>query len=191
MAVSKNNTNGVPTKVTASPLARTLADIAEASLVDLPLTTVRRLFGRADDLELNLAGWKAYDGMISITNQANDALLKSPRFAVALSRATEVALQLQRVNQSITSAFFATLWPSIGLPTANEIDGLKLELKGVREELRAARAEAAKRSALPALDSAPSMQFNGPVIGDSSVHGHAWSEWSPARAIAGADDVRN
>jgi len=187
-AIIKTNTNGVTTRVATSPLAQTLADVAEASLVDLPLATMRRLLGRADDLDMNLVGWKAYDGVISITNQANDALLSSPRLAAALSRASELALQWQRVSQSIAGAFFATLWPNVGLPTAKEIDALKAEVHGMREELRATRSAA--RTALSAPDGRSTMQRNGPAIGDSR-HGHGWSEWSPTQALLETGDVRN
>jgi hypothetical protein len=123
-----------------SALARNLADFAEASLIDLPIAAAKRLARRGSELELNEAGWKAYDGLISIVNQATSDLYSSRRFGAFAGRSTELGLRVQRLNQALAGAFFATLWPALGLPSAQEVEALREDVRGLRGEVRAAAA---------------------------------------------------
>jgi hypothetical protein len=134
-----------------SALARNLADFAEASLIDLPIAAAKRLARRGSELELNEAGWKAYDGFISIVNQTTSNLYSSRRFGAFAGRSTELGLRAQRLNQALAGAFFTTLWSALGLPTAQEVEALREDVRGLRGEVRAAaasRPEAAEPAAV-------------------------------------------
>src|SRR5271154_6680625 len=54
----------------------------------------------------------------------------------------EASLKWQRLGSAMTGAFFAALWPAVGLPSAAELTELRAEVGALRDDLAAARLEA-------------------------------------------------
>jgi hypothetical protein len=124
-----------------------LFNLAEAAIVDLPVAAVKRLVGSSDERELHEAGWKAYDAAVAIANDATNRVFTTPAIASLTSRSLEAAVRWQRLNNAVSGAFFAALWPSLGLPTASVVQAARDELSEIRGELQALRIESGERAA--------------------------------------------
>ena len=81
------------------------------------------------------AGWKAYDSWVRMTNEATNALYAEPLVIEVTSRTLETGLRWQRVGSAMAGAFFSALWPAVGLPTAEEVSGLRGEVRAMRDQL--------------------------------------------------------
>jgi len=119
-----------------SQLAGAATNLAEATLIDLPLSAIGRLFDSSFNDELRRAGWKAYDAGVAITTELTNRLYASPRVGRVSGRALDASLKLQRLGDAVSGAFFAALWPMVGLPTASEMRRLSDEIESLREQLR-------------------------------------------------------
>lgn len=122
-------------------------NLAEATVVDLPIAAAKRLAGSQDERELHEAGWKAYDAAVAIANDATNRIFTTPAVATLTSRSLDAAVRWQRLNNALQGAFFAALWPSVGLPTATQLQAARDELSDLRGEIKAMRLEAEKRAA--------------------------------------------
>jgi hypothetical protein len=120
-----------------SQLARAVSNLAEAMLIDLPLLAIGRLFDRGFSSDLKQAGWKAYDATVAISTELTNRLYASPRIGRVSSRALEDWLNVQRLTSAASGAFFAALWPLVGLPTASEMQLLIDQVESLREQLQA------------------------------------------------------
>lgn len=84
-----------------SELADAVRDLADATLIDLPLLAIARLFNSpGSDKELRTAGWKAYDAGVAIATDLTNRLYTSPRVGRAVGRAIDVSLKFQRFMPS-------------------------------------------------------------------------------------------
>ena len=120
-----------------SQLAGAVSNLAEATLVDLPLFAIGRLFDRSFDDDLRKARWKAYDASFAITTELTNRLYSSPIVGWRISSlGLDASLNLQRFADAASGAFLAALWPMVGLPTASEIRRLSDEIESLREQLR-------------------------------------------------------
>ena len=120
-----------------SQLADAITNLADATLIDLPRSAIARLFNSAgSDHELRKAGWKAYDASIAITTEITNRLYSSPRVGRVSGRAIDVSLKFQRLADAVSGAFFAALWPMVGLATASEIRRLSDKIDSLREQLQ-------------------------------------------------------
>ncbi len=117
-----------------------LVKAAEAAFIDVPFAALKRMVARGDEREIYAVGWKAYDALINFANDATNRLYTNERYGRWSGRAIELALRWYRFNSAVQGAFFAALWPSIGLPTAAEIEAVREDLRALREEFHAARA---------------------------------------------------
>jgi hypothetical protein len=124
-----------------------LFNLAEAAIVDLPVAAVKRLAGSSDERDLHEAGWKAYDAAVAIANDATNRVFTTPAIAGLTSRSLEAAVRWQRLNNALAGAFFASLWPSLGLPTATEVQAAREDLSEIRGEIQAMRIESEQRAA--------------------------------------------
>jgi hypothetical protein len=59
-----------------------------------------------------------------------------------LGTSIDLILRWQRFNTAVAGALFAAVWPAVGLPTGSEVAAVRADIRGLREELRAALAEA-------------------------------------------------
>ncbi|MGH7779375.1 MAG: hypothetical protein ACREQR_06080 [Candidatus Binataceae bacterium] len=118
---------------------RTLVDFAGAIMIDLPFAAAKRVLARTDERELNEAGWKAYDAIVKVANDATSRVYTNSFFGRAAAGAMEAAVRAQRLNVALSGAIFANLWPAIGLPTAVEVALTRSEIETLRNELAEAR----------------------------------------------------
>lgn len=125
---------------TKSQLAESLIKVAEAALIDAPLALTLKAFRRDADKEIYEAGWKAYDGAVAAATDVINRVYKAPATGRVVSRVTDRSLRVQRLADAARGAFFAVMWPTVGLPTSAEVRSLKAEIRALREEVRAARA---------------------------------------------------
>jgi hypothetical protein len=120
-----------------SQLADAITNLADATLIDLPRLAIARLFNSAgSDHELRKAGWKAYDASVAVTTELTNRLYRSPRVGRVSGRAIDVSLKFQRLADAVSGAFFAALWPMVGLATASEVRRLGDKIDSLREQLQ-------------------------------------------------------
>jgi hypothetical protein len=117
-----------------SRVAEELAKFARATWFDLPLAAAERMLGAGDEKNLTEAGWKAYDAWVRLANEATNELYTNRLFGDLAGRTMESALKAQQVGDALASAFFRSLWPAVGLPTASEIQTLRDDVLALREE---------------------------------------------------------
>jgi hypothetical protein len=115
--------------------------LAEVALVDLPAAVTLRAFKAEKEGELQKAGWKAYEAATGVVTDLTNRAYANRPIASFGARIIERSLRTQRVVDAFTGAFFAALWPSIGLPMATDIEALRRDVKALREEIRAAAYE--------------------------------------------------
>ena len=121
----------------STQLADAITNLADAALIDLPRLAIARLFNSAgSDRELRNVGWKAYDASIAIATELTNRLYSSPRVGRVSGRAIDVSLKFQRLADAAAGAFFAALWPMVGLATTSEIRRLSDKIDSLREQLQ-------------------------------------------------------
>jgi hypothetical protein len=98
--------------------------------------------GQSGEQELQQAGWKAYDAWIQLLSESANGLYASPEVGASVGRSMEASLRWQRLGSAMTGAFFAALWPAVGLPSAAELTELRAEVGALRDDLAGARLEA-------------------------------------------------
>lgn len=111
--------------------------LAQALMPEPPSATLKRAVA-VGERELAELGWKAYDSVVEMANSATDRLYTSPAVGQVLGRSIDIVLRWQRFNNSLAGALFGALWPSVGLPTAAEVEGVRTDIRALREELREA-----------------------------------------------------
>ena len=119
-----------------SELKAGLLAIAEVALIDLPAAVTLRTFRAGTDGELYKAGWKAYEAATGIATELTHRAYQNRGIAKVGARMIENTLKTQRVVDAVAGAFFSALWPSVGLPTATDIEALRRDVKALREEVR-------------------------------------------------------
>jgi hypothetical protein len=194
--VAKQNSvsaNGTARTTATSPIGTALLKFAQATFLDLPAATVKRIVSSDGERAMYEAGWKAYDALVGVSNELTNQLYGSEAFGSAAGRMIDATVRWQRFQNAVAGAFFSSLWPAIGLPTASEIESMREEVRAMREELAAQRAEEAAVRALEARR--PTRErITSPVITPSSssaVHQIAvWSGW-PISETRETDDVGN
>jgi hypothetical protein len=116
------------------------------AMVEMPFVAARSILARdhARDGEKDLqkAGWKAYDAWVQLLNESANGLYDSPAVGSLVGRSMEASLKWQRLGSAMTGAFFAALWPAVGLPSAAELTELRAEVAALRDDLAEARLEA-------------------------------------------------
>ncbi len=159
------------------------AKLGEA-MVEMPFVAARSMFaqdrerGGEHDLEKDLqqAGWKAYDAWVQLLNESANGLYASPEVGASAGRSMEASLRWQRLGSAMTGAFFAALWPVVGLPSAAELTELRAELGALRDDLAGARLEAEEARAAEIETAAGERQVGDPLTA-------MWNGgWTPAVA---------
>jgi len=122
-----------------------LSKFSEAML-EIPLVAARSMVApdgsQNGTQQLQRAGWKAYDAWMQLLSESTDGLYASPEVGASVGRSMEASLKWQRLGSAMTGAFFAALWPAVGLPSAAELTELRAEVGALRDDLAAARLEA-------------------------------------------------
>jgi len=119
--------------------------LAQCLMPEPPTTKVKRMVANiADkgiDRQLHELGWKAYDTVVGVANNATNRAFTSPTVGNVLGGAIDIMLRYQRFNMAVAGAFFSALWPAVGLPSATEVESLRNDVRAMREDLRDAVAE--------------------------------------------------
>jgi hypothetical protein len=141
---SNDNTRSKPIS-TDSSFTDEMLKLAQTLMPEPPTAKVKRMVaGIADkgiDRQLHEIGWKAYDTVVGASNNATNRVLTSPAVGQVLGSAIDAMLRWQRFNAAVAGAFFAALWPAVGLPSATEVEAIRSDVRSMREELRDAIAE--------------------------------------------------
>ena len=120
-----------------------LGKLSEA-MIEIPFAAARSMIapsGQGGEPELQQAGWKAYDAWVRLMSESANSLYDSPEVGASVGRSMEASLKWQRMGSAIGGAFFAALWPAVGLPTATELTELRAEVGALRDDLAVARLE--------------------------------------------------
>ncbi|MGH7925435.1 MAG: hypothetical protein ACREQH_12685 [Candidatus Binatus sp.] len=130
---------------TDSSFSDEMLKLAQTLMPEPPTAKVKRMVAAVTDKGidrwLHELGWKAYDTVIGAANNATNRAFTSPAVGQVLGGAIDIMLRWQRLNAAVAGAFFSALWPAVGLPSATEVEGLRSDLRAMREELRDAVAE--------------------------------------------------
>jgi hypothetical protein len=175
-----------------------LLKLAQALMPEPPSGAIKRIVEKGIDRELHEVGWKAYDKVVETANNATNRLYSSPVVGQVLGTAIDAMLRLQRFNAAVAGAFFSALWPTVGLPTATDVEAMRNDVRALRDELREAAAErqsnedyarelhdAVRSSIVKNTDVAPRAR-------KSSVHQvSVWSGWTGADHMEMSEDVGN
>ncbi|MGD1026592.1 hypothetical protein [Candidatus Binatus soli] len=129
------------------------------------------------DRQVHEIAWKAYDTAVGAANDVTNRLFTSPAVGNVLGGAIDIVLRWQRFNAAVAGAFFAALWPAVGLPSASDVEAIRIDVRSMREELRDAVAERDAVKSPAAARKSSAYQFPG------------WPQW-PGKDVAGiAKDV--
>ena len=105
-------------------------------LIEAPLAAAKLPLG--DSKELGEALWKSYDAWVRLTTNSINSIYSLPVVGEVVGNSLKRMLQLQRYSNALSGAFFAGLWPSLGLPSAAEFQALRAEVQSLAEELHRA-----------------------------------------------------
>src|SRR5271170_19075 len=142
-----NNHDNTRSKLnsTDSSFTDEMLKLAQTLMPEPPTAKVKRIVAEiADsgiDRQLHEIGWKAYDTVVGAANNATNRVLASPTVGNVLGGAIDIMLRYQRFNAAVAGAFFAALWPAVGLPSATDVEAIRGEVRSMREELRDAVAD--------------------------------------------------
>ncbi len=142
--------------------------LAQCLMPEPPTAKVRRAIAETRiDRQVHEAAWKAYDTVVGAANGVTNRLFSSPAVGNLLGNAIDIVLRWQRFNAAVAGAFFGALWPAVGLPSANDVEAIRIDVRSMREELRDAVAErdAEKLPVAVAARKSSAYQFS------------AWPEW--------------
>jgi len=90
-----------------------------------------------EEKEVVEAAWKGYDAGVRLASTSVDYLYRDAVVSDFMARSLDGWLRWQRLSQAAASAFFAALWPAVGLPTAAAVQALSEELRSVDTRLKA------------------------------------------------------
>jgi hypothetical protein len=121
-----------------SHLTDSIRTLAEAALIELPAAIALRIFKVEEHQGLEEAGWRAYQAANEVVTNLSDRVYGNRKVISAGVSMIERARKTQDVADAYVGAFLAVLWPSLGLPTADDIETLRRDVKALREEVRTA-----------------------------------------------------
>src|SRR5260370_7351155 len=103
----------------------------------MQFVAVRSMFAqdreRSGEEDLQKARWRAYDAWVQLLNESANGLYNSPEVGSSVGRSMEASLKWQRLGSAMTGAFFAALWPTVGLPSAAELTELRAAVGALRD----------------------------------------------------------
>ncbi|HZC45922.1 MAG TPA: hypothetical protein VE243_05560 [Candidatus Acidoferrum sp.] len=218
--MADNNGNNNPRSTlnsNDSSFSDEILKLAQCLMPEPPTAKVKRMVASiADngiDRQLHELGWKAYDTVIGAANNVTNRAFTSQAVGQVLGGAVDMMLRWQRLNFAVSGALFSVLWPSVGLPSSTEVEGLRSDMRALREELREAVAERDSKDAFASElhlavresivnQQANALKTNGHRAGDidsaaipskkSSVYQFSvWSGWPGADPMELGEDVGN
>ena len=205
MAKSTEQANTNVTNAGESQFTDELLKLAQALMPEPPSGATKRIADKVEERinrELHEVGWTAYDKLVEVANNATNRLYSNAAVGQVLGTAIDAMLRWQRFNRAVAGAFFSALWPTVGLPTATDVEAMRNDVRALREELREAAAEreanegdagelhAALRSSI--VNRTQDNAVVAPHLRKSSVHQvSVWSGWTGADHVEIGGNVGN
>ena len=116
--------------------------LAQCLMPEPPTAKVKRVIAESQiDRQVHEIAWTAYDTVVGAANDVTNQLFVSPAVGNVLGGAIDIVLRWQRFNAAVAGAFFAAVWPAVGLPAASDVEAIRIDVRSMREELRDAVAE--------------------------------------------------
>jgi len=116
--------------------------LAQCLMPEPPTAKVKRVIAESQtDRQAHEMAWTAYDTVVGAANEVTNRLFTSPAVGNVLGGAIDIVLRWQRFNAAVAGAFFAALWPAVGLPAASDVEAIRIDVRSLREELRDVVAE--------------------------------------------------
>ena len=117
--------------------------LAQCLMPVAPTAKVKQVTAvKSAEAPLGEIAWKAYDSVVGLTKVATNGLYTNATVGQVLGTSIDMMLRWQRFNSAVAGAWFNALWPAVGLPTGSEVAAMRADIRGLREELRAAVIEA-------------------------------------------------
>jgi hypothetical protein len=117
--------------------------LAQCLMPVAPTAKVKQVVESAKiETSLSEVAWKAYDSVVGLSKVTTNGLFTNATVGQVLGTSIDLALRWQRFNTAVAGAWFNALWPAVGLPTGTEVAAVRADIRGLREELRAAVIEA-------------------------------------------------
>lgn len=114
-----------------------LTSLWEAAFFELPLAGAKWGWGVGKEQEVAEAAWKGYDAWVRLANAQVNDLYRDPLVGDLAGRFLDTSLRWQRFGSALADAFFAGLWPAVGLPTATAMQALTEESRSLTARLKA------------------------------------------------------
>jgi hypothetical protein len=106
-----------------------LLTIYQSLFFDLPTAGLRWSFGNGEEKDAAQAAWKAYDAGVRLATTAVDTLYRTAFFSNTVSAAVNQTLRWGQVGNAISGVFLGSLWRTLGLPTATEVQSLAEQIR--------------------------------------------------------------
>jgi hypothetical protein len=137
-----------------------LLTIYQSLFFDLPTASLRWGLGLGEEKDTAQAAWKAYDAGVRLATTAVDTLYRTAFFSETVSIAVNQALRWQQVGNTVSSVFLGSLWRTLGLPTAAEVQSLANQLRTLEARVGDRLPHEQNQSVFPPLSS-PETPLNG------------------------------
>lgn len=145
-----------------------LLTLYKTTLLDLPLAGTKRGLGMGQEKDVVEAAWKGYDAWVRLANASMDDLYRNPLFGDLLARSLDGWLRWQRLSQAMAGAFFAALWPAVGLPTAAALQALHEDLQSLDTHVKTQ--DAAVRTLRAELQALATLRQELPSVTTTTGH---------------------
>jgi hypothetical protein len=178
--------------------------LAQGLMPEAPTAKVKQLIANISDKgidrKLHEVGWKAYDAAVFASHQAVGRVQSNSTFGQVLGAAIDITLRWQRFQLAAAGAFFSALWPSIGLPSAVEIDSLRRDVRELRDELRDTLADRDSREEFAgelhavlrdSITHSAGQPNGSPAAKSESTQHSVWLGWPGATPTEVVEDVGN
>ncbi len=114
-----------------------LMTMYNAIFFEFPIAGAKWGWGVGKEQEVAEAAWKGYDAWVRLTSTSINELYKNSLFGEIATRSLDRGLRWQRLSNVLADAFFAGLWPAVGLPTAAAMQALGEEVRSLIARLKA------------------------------------------------------
>lgn len=176
--------------------------LAQCLMPVAPTKKVKEVIDRAEiearlaEASLSDVAWRAYDSVVGLTKVTTNGLFTNETVGQVLGTSIDMMLRWQRFNTAVAGAFFTALWPAVGLPTGSEVAQVRADIRGLREELRAAviEAETNEDYARELHEAVRHSIVNGSEVADrgpSSQQVSIWTGWTDPQHTEIIDNVGN
>jgi hypothetical protein len=108
-----------------------------SAFLEAPLAGAQWGLGLTNKQKVMGTMWKGYDAWVRLTNTTINEMYKNSFFGTSVATSLDHALRWQRLGQAWVSSASASLWPTLGLPTAATVETVQEEVQSLTSHLRA------------------------------------------------------